>query len=649
MDRPITRRDFLNGVSVAIAGTRVIPPSTDPEDFSQPPATGGLPPDHYPPALTGMRGSGQGSMDVGHAMRDGRTWDTGEDTGESYDLVVAGGGMSGLAAAFFFRKKTVPNAKILILDNHDDFGGHGTRNEFTVNGRLLIAKGGASYIDKPWTYTAEGRELLKEIGVDYYDPTYKRNTDVYRSLGLQPSVYFDHETFGADKLVKGLSLSTFGVSAGPSPERLAASPLSKTVQADLIRLWTDKRDYLAGMSSEEKLATLKKTSYTKYLLDIVKVDPDLLKYFHPLGQPPALLTETTSAWWCFHWGHPGFDGLGLEKAPDTGPNLDAARPNKAEPTTFHFPEGNGGVARLLVRSLIPEALPARSMADAELNRVRYARLDDPGSPVRIRLKSTVVRVRNNHADPAKATETEVVYVRDGKAYRVRGKGCVLGCYNSAIPYMVPELPEKQKEALRKSVRSVMLINNVAIRNWKAFEKMGVSNIVSPGTSYPGFESVGLMGLIGLGGYQPPRTPDDPMVLILGGGVPFTYQPGMTARDMLRATRAALYATTFESFERRIRTHLARVLGDGGFDPARDIAGITINRWGHGMTLGQNFLFDPDWTEDEYPWVVGRKRFGRITIANSDAEGVCLTQAAFDQAHRAVDELMTRQVAWWNRV
>src|SRR5207247_8116816 len=130
-----------------------------------------------------------------------------------------------------------------------------------------------------------------------------------------------------------------------------------------------------------------------------------------------------------------------------------------------------------------------------MNRGRYGRLDDPGSPVRLRMNSTVVRVRNNSSDPAKATETEITYVREGKAYRVRGKGCVLACYNSAIPYMVPELPETQKEALRMSVRSVMLINNVAVANWKAFEKLGVSNISSPGPSYPGFDSVGLMGLI----------------------------------------------------------------------------------------------------------------------------------------------------------
>jgi spermidine dehydrogenase len=642
MGRSITRRDFLNGMSIAVGGTIVVPASADAESWFQRGAAPAPSSEFYPPALTGMRGSQPGSMDAAHAMRDGKSWDTPEDTRESYDLVVVGGGLSGLAAAYFFRKKATPNARILILDNHDDFGGHARRVEFNVNGRLLIAKGGTSYIERPATFTAEGRELLKEIGIDFYDSRYKWDPNFYRSLGYQPATYFDKETFGEDRMV-------VGITNPPTAEILAKTPLSEQVRKDLIRLWTDKRDYLAGLSTDDKIQKLRKTSYRDYLVDIVKVHPDLLKYYHPMGQPSALITETTSAWWSFNWGYPGFDGLGLEKVEDAPENLDKNRPDQKEPTQFHFPEGNGGVARLLVKSLIPEALPAKSMTAAETVRVRYARLDDAGSPVRIRLNSTVVRAQNNHSDPARATEVDVTYIRDGKAYRVKGKTCVLACYNSAIPYIVPELPAKQKEALHHAVRAVMMTTNVALRNWKAFEKLGVSNISCPGSSYPGYSSVGLFANINMGDYKAPRTSDEPIVVTCGGGIDFKYNPGMTARDMFRATRAALYETTFETFERKIRTHLARVLADGGFDPATDIKGITISRWGHGYAMGQNLLFDPDWSEDEYPWVVGRKRFGRIAIANSDAEGVCLTQAAFDQAHRAVDELMKRQVAWWNRV
>ena len=651
MDRSITRRDFLNGASLAVGGTMVRPTSADAEGVFQQPSATATAEAVYPPALTGLRGSNAAAMEAAHAMRDGTRWDTGDDTGESYDLVVVGAGMSGLAAAYFFRKKTVPNAKILILDNHDDFGGHARRSEFTVNGRRLIVRGGASYIERPATYTAEGRELLAAIGIDFYDPRYKRDRGLYRSLGLQTGTYFDQETFGTDRLVVSDGDEGGGDRGrtGPSSEFLAKTPLSKQVQQDLIRLFADTRDYLAGLSREEKIQKLRKTSYKDYLVDLVKVHPDLLKYYHPMGQPSALITETTSAWWSFNWGYPGFDGLGLEKAPNAPENLDKNRPDQNEPLQFHFPEGLGAVARLLVRSLIPEALSARSMADAETVPVRYARLDDPASPVRLRLSSTVVRVRNNNPDPADANEVEVVYVRAGKAQTVRAKGCVLACYNAAIPYMVPELPTPQKEALSKAVRAVMLRTQVAIRDWKAFERLGVSRISCPGSAYPGYGSLGFNTPVTMGDYQPPSRPDEPIVITLDGGVQFRYKPGMTAREMFRATRQALYETSFEQFEQRIRTHMARVLSDGGFDPARDIAGITLNRWGHGYAMGQNLLFDPDWTEDEYPWVVGRKRFGRITIANSDAEGVCLTQAAFDQGHRAVDELMKRHTAWWNRI
>jgi spermidine dehydrogenase len=648
MDRAITRRDFLNGAGVAIGATLVAPSGVAVDAFAgasdvvQPPVG-----EAYPPALTGLRGNHAGSIDAGHAMRDGRQWDTAEDTREVYDLIVVGAGMSGLAAAYFFRKKAGPNAKILILDNHDDFGGHARRNEFTVNGRLLIAAGGAQWIDRPWTYTSEGRELLKDIGIDFADPAYHVEPKAYASMGLQPSTYFDKETFGQDRLVRGLTIG--GFEGAMAQDLLAQAPLSDRVRKDLVRLWTEKRDYLAGLSKQDKVAKLKKTSYQTYLLDVVKVDPDVLKVYHPNGQS-AYPTHMTSAWYGFNMGYPGFSGLDLEKAADSRETLDKHQP-KNEPARFQLPEGAGGLARLLLRSLIPATLSATSAAQAQMVPVRYARLDEPSSPVRLRLNSTVVHVGNNNADPMVATEAEVVYIRGGKAFKARGSGCVLACYNAVIPYMVPALPATQKKALGMAVRNSMVYTNVAVKNWTAFQKMGVSSISLPGPSYPEhIITTSLEQQISMGGYHAPKTPEEPIVVNMWGGVPWhVSQPGMTARDMLRATRAQLYATSFETFERRIRTHLARVLSEGGFDPARDIAAITVNRWGHAMAMGQNILFDPEWGPNEYPWVVGRQCFGRIAIANSDADGVCLTQAAFDQGYRAVYELTRPSPGWWSRV
>ena len=655
MDRAITRRDFLNGVSIAIGTSLVMPRELEAamkaEAAQQAAAANG---DNYPPSRTGLRGSYPAAVEPVVQLNDGKRWEVAdaENTNETYDLVVVGAGMSGLAAAYFFRKKTAPTAKILILDNHDDFGGHAKRNEFNVGGRTLIAKGGTSFIERPATFTAEGTELLKELGINYREPSYKQDSGFYASKGLRSATYFDKESFGVDRFVMneagqgGRGGGGGGGNSGPSQAFLSTTPLSAEVQKDLIRLYSDRRDYLAGMTVEQKIAKLKSTSYQDYLLNIVKIHPDVLKYYHP-GGPAGLTTDTTSCWYFFARNNPGFAGLGVPLPANAPSVLDQNRPDQSEPTQFHFPEGNAGLARLLVRSLIPESMTGKTMIDAEMSRMNYDVLDNPRAPVRLRLSSAVVRVRNNSDDPAAASGVDVAYLRGGKTYRVHAKGCVLACYNAVIPTMVPELPAAQKEALNLNVRGVNMSTNVAIRNWKVFEKLGISSVNCPGLSYPGYGGAALMAQLSLGAYRAPTSSEEPIVLSLGGGI--GRFPGGPAREQFKKTRAALLQTSFETFERRIRTHLARVLADGSFDPATEIAAITINRWPYGYAMGQNILYDPAWTEDETPWVRGRKRFGRITIANSDAGAVCLTQCAWDQAYRAVDELDSRHMAWWHTI
>jgi spermidine dehydrogenase len=299
---------------------------------------------------------------------------------------------------------------------------------------------------------------------------------------------------------------------------------------------------------------------------------------------------------------------------------------------IHFPDGNAGLARLIVRWLIPESLPGHTMEDSVVTPIRYAALDQPSNDVRIRLNSTVVNARHQ-GERRTAKEVEVTYVRDNKAYRVRGGSVVMACYNSIIPYLCPELPAAQKEGLRMAVRKPYVYTNVVIRNWKAFHELGVSNISCPGSYHT---SIGLDWGVSIGDYRCATSPEHPMVLHLSR-VP--KKPGLPARDQFRAGRQELLTTPFETFERNIRDQLGRALADAGFDPASDIRAITVNRWPHGYAGGGNDLYDPDWSYDQAPWVRGRKRFGRITIANSDAAAVSLTQAAFDQGHRAVQELL----------
>jgi spermidine dehydrogenase len=104
----------------------------------------------------------------------------------------------------------------------------------------------------------------------------------------------------------------------------------------------------------------------------------------------------------------------------------------------------------------------------------------------------------------------------------------------------------------------------------------------------------------------------------------------------------LLRTPFATFERNIRDQFARILGGGGFDPARDIDAIIVNRWPHGYGYEYNPLFDPAWAPGQAPHEIGRARFGRIAIANSDAGATAYSDVAIDQAYRAVNELFPGQ-------
>jgi spermidine dehydrogenase len=289
-----------------------------------------------------------------------------------------------------------------------------------------------------------------------------------------------------------------------------------------------------------------------------------------------------------------------------------------------------------VRSLIPDSAPGHTMEDIVTARVNYARLDDPGHPVRIRLNSTAVAAKHV-GDPSTAKEVEVTYLTNGKARKVRAANCVLACYNCVVPYLCPEMPEKQKAGLAYAVKQPLVYTNVQIRNWIAFQKLGISYIYSPG-GY--FCSTTLDFPVSLGDYKFPSSPEEPCLLHL---VRTPCSPGLPCKDQFKAGRYELFTTPFETFESKIHDQLGRMLGAGGFDPARDIQAITVNRWPHGYAYEYNSLFEPlDRPESERPCVIGRQPFGRITIANSDSDGHAYTNIAIDQGFRAVEELAHRQ-------
>jgi spermidine dehydrogenase len=404
------------------------------------------------------------------------------------------------------------------------------------------------------------------------------------------------------------------------------SPLSAGAQKDLIRLHGKNPDYLPGLSRDEKIAKLARISYQEFLLNIAKISSDASPFFMGEGGRNNKRVDTMPALEAAHHGAIGFNGLGLkfEEIFNEGS------------FQFHFPDGNASIARLLVANLIPQAVPEKQSRNTIVKAtVAYERLDSPDSSVRIRLGSSVVRVQHD-SGPGSARAVNIAYVRDGQLQAVRARRCILACYNGLIPALMPELPDRQREALQYPVKVPMMYSNVLIRKWTAFEKLGVAAINAPCMYHtdcrldPGTT---------VGGYLGATVPKEPILVHMMRN---PNKPGLPRKEQNRAGQMELLSTTFEEFELQIRKQFGRMLGPGGFDPAEDIVAITVNRWPYGYAYTYDTLADPDLPPEQRPHMIGRQRFGRVTIANADAGAAAFTNQAIDEAHRAVQELLVSE-------
>ncbi|OIN52549.1 spermidine dehydrogenase [Pseudomonas azotoformans] len=617
----ITRRDFLNGVAITLAA------GMTPLQILQAAPDGR----YYPPALTGLRGSHAGSFEVAHQMGwEKKVFDTDKlPITEHYDLVVVGGGLSGLSAAWFYREKH-PKAKILILENHDDFGGHAKRNEFQAGGRMIIGYGGSEAFQSPnHLYSKEVNGLLKKLGVNIkrFETAFDRQ--FYPGLGLSRGVFFDKENFGEDKLVTGDP--TPMVADDIAPDQLNARairdfindfPLPAADRQALVELHTAPKDYLPGKTAKEKADYLAATSYRDFLLKNVGLSEGAVKYFQSRTNDfMALSIDAVASADAYNVGFPGFAGMNL------APISEEAAAEMEEPYIYHFPDGNASVARLLVRSLIPGVAPGHTMDDIVLAAFDYAKLDQPKAAVRLRLNSTAVSVRNV------GDGVHIGYSRGGQLAQVRGKRCILACYNMMIPYLLKDLPAPQAHALSQNVKYPLVYTKVVIRNWQSFQKLGVHEIYAATQPY---SRIKLDYPVSMGGYDHPRDPTQPIGLHMVY-VPTSPNSGMNARDQARAGRGKLYGQTFEQLEAQLRDQLQRMLGPGGFNHQTDILAITVNRWSHGYASFSNSLFD-DADETEAWMKLAKKPLGHVSIANSDAAWSAYAHAAIDEAFRAVGEV-----------
>ena len=301
---------------------------------------------------------------------------------------------------------------------------------------------------------------------------------------------------------------------------------------------------------------------------------------------------------------------------------------------YHFPDGNAGVARSFVRSLIPAALPGSTMEDLVTTPVDYSLLDIAGDPVRLRLNSSVVKVAHDGAPDAAESVTFTYTAGDGLK-TVKASQVVLACWHRMIPYLTDELPAAQLEALNDQVKIPLIYTNVLLRNWEAMDALKVAGISDPTGFWGGAE---IDFPVSMGGYQFAQQPSDPIILHLSK-IPLTGAPGESSREQAAAGRHYLTTITFEDMEREIRDLLQRSLGAGGFDAARDIEAITCNRWSHGYALEYMRPWDAFWPDGPLPIEVARKGWGRVAIANSDSGAYAYAHSAIDQAARAVNELI----------
>ena len=629
MKKSITRRDFLNGIAYG-AGASLFAPSRlfaegqftaiDDTPLSA----------HYPPTLTGMRGSHPGSFEVAHELAwHGKKPSQYQPLNEHYDLVVVGAGMSGLAAAWYYQKQMGPEVKILILDNHDDFGGHAKRNEFHHNGRMLLSLGGAQNIEGLGGYSEEAVSLFADLGIDddFLDTLDAATPDNFAlafkfesDLGMAMPSPDGHVTINGhwQIMMQG---------KGNYQQAVRQLPIPAAEQDKLIAFIGGDRDYLDDLSLREKYRYIKSVSYHQFLMERVGLAEETL----PILDAWLKILNGLSGWNYSVFeasisGAPGLRSMGWLGKTASSLATALVKYNGIR----MFPDGNASVARLLVQKMIPTVAPTmKGVEDVTTARFDYSALDRDNQPTRIRLQSTVVGVRE-----VEGQRVEVDYVQQGKAMRITANHSVLACYNGIIPHLCPQLPEAQKQALSYGVKTPFVYANVVLENGRAFSKLGATFYQCP---MDPFQWVSAAPPIATGGYQPPRGPEDPMVIFMMA-TPVSKPVGdMSGRDMLRLARHNIYATSFETYEQQIRDQLQALLGKHGFNHETDIGAITVNRIPHGYAYSYLQLDDPEWEEGQAPHEIGRAQFGRISIANSDSMATPLMDAATDAAWRAVQE------------
>lgn len=616
----ITRRDFLNGLLLG-AGAVLLDLPAPMRLFAQNHPWGDY-------GGTGDYSSSNGNTEdvVKHAhfMRDGkydRDLETGVDTSEMFDLIIIGGGISGLAAAFYFKKTAKTGKHCLIIENHPMFGGEAKRNEFIVDGQKLIGPQGANsfvVMDDP---DAPGYEIYSELDLPYRFK-YQDSTSTDKKLHFDTTNYgfmLWHDTSpGIGYFFKGQREQW---SADIWKHELTNTPFSEKARKDFFIWRNSKKRFYEGNDFGRWLDTM---TYKQYLETAMKLDPAIAEFVSPvMAASMGLGADVISAYGAYQVAMPGFQGF----------SQGSERRARTKDSEWHsFPGGNDGFSRHFIKKLIPEAIEGKnSFGDIMNQKIAFDSLDRPGNTIRLRLGSLAVRLVHN-TDPEKSDYVRIDYVKDNRLYSVRTRAVVMANGSWVTRRIVKDLPQEYKNAYAQFYRSPFLVVNVALKNWKFLNTLGL-------TAFRWFEGFGFSCNIRqpmiVGDYRPPLDPGKPIVMTFY--VPF-YYTGTSIKEQGRRGRLELLSTSYAEYEERILKQMTHLFGRYGFDPKRDVAGIILNRWGHAYVNPQpGFYFGTGGSPA--PRSVIRERFGRIAFAHSELNGHQHWLGAVEEGRRAAKQVL----------
>jgi len=642
MDASITRRDFLNASALG-AGAALIhaaaPSLVRAAEASQPaptaaPAFGGA-------AWTGYSGVGD------YAKSNGNTWDVvsaghgirdslyesrisaAQATGETFDLVIVGGGYSGVVAAYTFLKETQRKGTCLVLDNHAIPGGEAKRNEFNIRGQRLIGPQGSNEAVVPENDGSLMAELWKATGMP-------REFEFAKLPGSRKPMEFPRDNYmyllWADK-----SANNGFYFDQPHPQwvsdpwanNLTNTPWSPEIKRDMLR-WRDERVQPFKGDEDALQRWLDTMTYDAFLTNYRKLNPAVGQYVDPITAAGlGLGADVISANAAYYFSYPGFQGLSRE--PDHISIRDRRLPNAD--WIFSFPGGNDGLMRGLLKWLNPDMIQGtRAFPDIYSGQFRFEAMDHAGAPCRIRTGSTVVRIADDPERSAKADPATVVYAKDGKLYSVRAKTVIWAGASWTAKHAIQRLPADHLQAMDSFTRAPILVANVALDNWRFLYKLGYTACSWRG----GFGyTANLVSPMYVGDYRPALDPDSPAILTFY--VPFNER-GHSRAEQGALGRQKMFSTSYRDYEAQIRRQMVKLFGRAGFEPQRDIAGIVLNRWGHAyVTAGPGFFYGTH--GKAAPSDVLRQPVGRLTFAHSELSGHQNAGAAALEGDRAAKQIL----------